>query len=126
MLGNSPGDIGFEKAPFKLSTEMIELMEGIDSELFGYYKILLFQGLQAVQKRSDDLVNLVEMMKSGTNYACLVNPEKALRKIRKRIHFGTTESELMEVVDNIVGRSNGNWRTEKYDYFQYKSNGICY
>jgi phosphatidylinositol 4-kinase len=43
MLGNSPGgNLGFEKAPFKLTNDMVVLMEGVDSELFGYFKMLMF------------------------------------------------------------------------------------
>jgi phosphatidylinositol 4-kinase len=35
MLGNSPGgNFGFEKAPFKLTEEMVEVIGGVEGELF--------------------------------------------------------------------------------------------
>jgi phosphatidylinositol 4-kinase len=43
-LGTSPGGINFENAPFKLTKEYVELMGGLDSEMFLYFKLLLFKG----------------------------------------------------------------------------------
>ena len=44
MLSNSPGGVNFEAAPFKLTRELLEVMdsnsEGKASELFDYYKVL--------------------------------------------------------------------------------------
>lgn len=44
LLGTSPGGINFENAPFKLTKEYVELMGGLDSEMFLYFKLLLFKG----------------------------------------------------------------------------------
>ena len=42
MLSNSPGGVNFESAPFKLTRELLELMdsdsEGRPSQLFDYFK----------------------------------------------------------------------------------------
>ncbi len=47
MLSNSPGGVNFEAAPFKLTRELLEIMdsnsEGHASEIFDYFKVgLLF------------------------------------------------------------------------------------
>ena len=43
MLCDSPGGVNFEAAPFKLTRELLEIMdsnsEGKPSELFDYYKV---------------------------------------------------------------------------------------
>lgn len=43
MLSNSPGGVNFESAPFKLTRELLEVMdsnsEGKASELFDYFKV---------------------------------------------------------------------------------------
>eukprot|EP00959_Pyramimonas_sp_CCMP1952_P185908 3887057-Pyramimonas_sp.AAC.3 len=43
MLSNSPGGVNFEMAPFKLTRELLEVMdsdnEGTGSELFDYFKV---------------------------------------------------------------------------------------
>ena len=45
MLSNSPGGVNFEAAPFKLTRELLEVMdsnsEGKASELFDYYKVIV-------------------------------------------------------------------------------------
>ena len=63
MLNSSPGkNLGFETSPFKvnssiiqcdrayncfqLTEDMVELMDGMDSDLFRYYKSLLLKGLR--------------------------------------------------------------------------------
>lgn len=38
MLTNSPGMINFEKAAFKLTREMVDVMGGEGSELFADFK----------------------------------------------------------------------------------------
>lgn len=46
MLSNSPGGLNFEAAPFKLTREMLEVMDsnsdGKPSEMFDYFKVRLF------------------------------------------------------------------------------------
>ena len=43
MLSNSPGGVNFEAAPFKLTRELLEIMdsnsEGKPSEMFDYFKV---------------------------------------------------------------------------------------
>ena len=78
MLTNSPGgNINFESAPFKLTNEMIELLDGVEGELFNYYKMLMVQGFLAIRKECDSVINLVEMMTSA-DYPCLKKPKKAV------------------------------------------------
>lgn len=44
MLSNSPGGVNFESAPFKLTRELLQVMDsdsdGRASELFDYFKVL--------------------------------------------------------------------------------------
>lgn len=46
MLSNSPGGVNFEAAPFKLTRELLEIMdsnsEGHASEVFDYFKVRLY------------------------------------------------------------------------------------
>ena len=65
MLSNSPGSVGFELAPFKLSQEYLDILGGIASEKFAEFKTLLNQAFFALRKHSDNFVLLVEMMSKG-------------------------------------------------------------
>jgi len=78
MLTNSPGgNINFESAPFKLTSEMIELLDGVDGEIFNYYRMLMVSGFLAIRKECDAVINLVEMI-SSADYPCLKYPQKAV------------------------------------------------
>lgn len=40
-------------------------MDGIGSDMFSYFKVLIMQGLVAVRKHQDKIISLVEIMGSG-------------------------------------------------------------
>lgn len=58
-LQNSPGNINFEKAPFKFSQEYLDIMGGENSPMFEYFKSLLIRGLFEVRKHLDELIVLI-------------------------------------------------------------------
>ena len=73
MLSNSPGNIGrgsyglfliiltstlgFEAAPFKLPSEYVEVLGGIDSEPFREFKRLFRDGFEAARKHCDRIIS---------------------------------------------------------------------
>lgn len=57
MLSNSPGNIGFEAAPFKLPLEYIEVLGGIDGEPFKEFKRLFKEGFKAARKHCDRIIS---------------------------------------------------------------------
>lgn len=65
ILSTSPKNLGFETSPFKLTHEFVDVMGGIDSDMFNYFKSLLLQGLVAARKHHDKIITLVEIMRSG-------------------------------------------------------------
>ncbi|PKA54543.1 Phosphatidylinositol 4-kinase beta 1 [Apostasia shenzhenica] len=66
MLSNSPGGVNFESAPFKLTRELLEVMdsdaEGNPSEFFDYFKVLCIQGFLTCRKHAEQIILLVEML----------------------------------------------------------------
>lgn len=67
MFQNSPGGINFESAPFKLTQEYIDVLDGIDSEIFSYFKSLLIRGFYEIRKNIDDILTLIEILMQGKN-----------------------------------------------------------
>lgn len=51
MLSNSPGSVGFEAAPFKLTYEYIDVLGGVGSQDFDDYKKLCKQAFQGMFSR---------------------------------------------------------------------------
>jgi phosphatidylinositol 4-kinase len=66
MLMNSPGSVGFELAPFKLPQEYIDIMGGVDSDKFSYFRSLMKMGFLALRKRYENILILVEIMEKGS------------------------------------------------------------
>lgn len=66
ILSISPKNLGFETSPFKLTQELVDVMGGVGSDMFGYYKILLLKGLLATRKHHERIVNVIEIMINGT------------------------------------------------------------
>ena len=62
FLQNSPGGVGFEAAPFKLSAEYLVLLGGAKHPMFLYFKSLLIRGFIAVKKHLEELINLIRIM----------------------------------------------------------------
>lgn len=65
ILSTSPRNLGFETSPFKLTGEFVEVMGGMESDMFKYFKILILQGLLAARKHQEMIIPLVEIMRSG-------------------------------------------------------------
>ena len=48
MLSNSPGSVGFEAAPFKLTQDYVDVLGGVNSQDFADYKKLCKQAFQGI------------------------------------------------------------------------------
>jgi len=71
MLSNSPGNIGFEAAPFKLTREYVDVMGGPRSKGFQKFKSLMVKGFLALREHSEKIISFVEMtMISGVDLGC--------------------------------------------------------
>lgn len=71
ILSSSPRNLGFETSPFKLTPEFVEVMGGLESDMFEYFKVLMLKGLIAARKFSDQILSLVEIMSIG-KFALLI------------------------------------------------------
>ena len=127
MLSNSPGGMNFETAPFKLTRELLEVMgsdaDGVGSEPFDYFKVLVVQGFLAVRKHADRIILLIEMMQ-GMGCPCFRGGQRVLQGLKRRYMLASTEERTIEHVLGLIGESLDNWRTRQYDYYQRVLNGI--
>jgi len=65
MLSNAPGKgINFEKAPFKLTSEYIEILRDKKGSI-EKFKTYLQKGFTAIQQHADKIIILIEMMSLG-------------------------------------------------------------
>ncbi|XP_021937293.1 phosphatidylinositol 4-kinase beta isoform X2 [Zootermopsis nevadensis] len=124
ILSASPRNLGFETSPFKLTPEFVEVMGGLGSDMFEYFKILILQGLIAARKHMDRILNLVEIMRSGSQLPCFKSGAATVQGLKNRFHLNLTEEQLRLLVDSLVESSIHSLSTKLYDGFQYLTNGI--
>jgi phosphatidylinositol 4-kinase len=56
------GNLAFEKAPFKLPLEMVEVMGGVESNFFVYFRSLVRAGFVALRKGCKKILALTQLM----------------------------------------------------------------
>ncbi|XVE83332.1 hypothetical protein DITRI_Ditri16bG0080400 [Diplodiscus trichospermus] len=127
MLSNSPGGVNFESAPFKLTRELLEVMdsdaEGVPSEFFDYFKVLCIQGFLTCRKHAERIILLIEMLQDS-GFPCFKGGPRAIQNLRKRFHLSLTEEQCVSLVLSLISSSLDAWRTRQYDYYQRVLNGI--
>ncbi|KAI1116981.1 phosphatidylinositol 3 [Nemania sp. NC0429] len=126
MLSNSPGSVGFEAAPFKLTQEYVDVLGGVGSPDFEDYKTLCKQAFQALRRSADNIIDLVSMMGRDSKmpcYAAGIAQTTATLRQRFQLHLSADEAESFVETD-LIGKSLGSYYTRLYDTFQYRTQGI--
>ena len=127
ILGISPGgNMNFENAPFKMTRDYINIMGGIDSSIFFYFKSLFLRGLFEARKRVEEIANLIEAMGLGVAMPCFSgkNLKEIINAFKERCFVKFSEVEIVPLVNNLIDKSVYSWRTTQYDYFQKLTNNI--
>ena len=127
ILGISPGgNMNFENAPFKITKDYVNLMGGVDSSIFCYFKSLFLRGLFVARKNVDIIANLIEGMGIGVPMPCFNgrNLKEIINNFKDRCFFKFSEVEIVPLVNNLFDKAVNSWRTTQYDYFQKLTNGI--
>lgn len=125
LLSNSPGSVGFEAAPFKLTMEYIDVLGGAESRYYKLFKALCKDAFLAVRKESDQIVKLVEMMLKDSSLPCFKNGPQTSVLLQQRFQLDLSDEDCREYVENyLIGRSIGSMYTRLYDQFQLLTQGI--
>ena len=131
LLSNAPGKgLKFEKAPFKLSRDLVENLGGDKGHYFEQFRKLLKKGFLAIHKHREKIIILVEMMwcGNGRNLSCFEGGQETIDNLRSRLEPKGCDKkvDIFKYVDNLIEQSIDNWRTKWYDIFQYYAQGIFY
>ncbi|KAK5118344.1 hypothetical protein LTR62_002857 [Meristemomyces frigidus] len=140
MLSNSPGNMGFEAAPFKLTAEYLELLGLLPTTAtttttadanpaFTLFKDLMKEAFQALRREAERITTLVELMGRESRMACFGTPGTAawvqvVAALRARFVLERSEAGAREWVEELVQKSAGSYYTRLYDTFQYRTQGI--
>jgi phosphatidylinositol kinase/protein kinase (PI-3 family) len=125
ILGCSPGgNHAFETAPFKITQEYVDLLDGPESPLFKAFTMLLVRGLKAAAKHAQVLVDLCRVFLENRELPC--SSTFSAEQMRARLFWGQSEDEVERGALRLLEESLASQRTGWYDSFQYFSNGIYY
>lgn len=125
LLSNSPGSVGFEAAPFKLTMEYVDLLGGLESDLFAHFKNICKKCFLALREQSDQIINMVEIMQKDSSLPCFNNGENTSVLLKQRLQLQLTDEEACEFVETgLIGKSLGSMYTRLYDQFQLITQGI--
>jgi len=127
-MGMAPGhEFHMERAPFKLTQDYIDVMDGLNSECFTEFKRLFVAGFIAARANSQIALGLVEIMMYKSNYPCFSGPRygnnAAIIGFENRLMLRTPDKDIKRKILNLIQKSISNTGTYVYDKFQYMSNG---
>eukprot|EP00178_Gracilaria_changii_P016599 TRINITY_DN47842_c0_g1_i1.p1 TRINITY_DN47842_c0_g1~~TRINITY_DN47842_c0_g1_i1.p1 ORF type:complete len:842 (-),score=153.97 TRINITY_DN47842_c0_g1_i1:826-3180(-) len=127
LLSNSPGgNMEFEKAPFKLTEEMVQVMGGSNSGAFKLYRKLCVQGYLETCRYANKILLMVDTMYPGneTMPCFLQGRDYVLANLRDRLGFELSKRDKAQRMSKLIDYARGNWTTRAYDHFQKVTNGI--
>jgi len=120
----APGGIKFERAPFKLTSEMVAVMGGsITSQPYRWFEELCVKAFLASRQHAEHLAQIVVVM-LDSGLPCF-KPE-TIQHLKERFVLERSEREAADFMRDLVKRSYGSYTTKQYDQFQLLTNGIPY
>jgi phosphatidylinositol 4-kinase len=120
----APGGIKFERAPFKLTAEMIAVMGGSStSQSYRWFEELTVKAFLASRQHCEHLAHVVEIM-LDSGLPCF-KPE-TIQHFKERFVLDRTEREAADFMRELIKKSAGSYSTGTYDRFQLLTNGIPY
>ncbi|KAI5956540.1 pik1 [Candida jiufengensis] len=126
LLGNSPGsNIGFEAAPFKLTSEYVDLLGGLDSEFYKLFVQVCKDCFKVLRKEWNQIVSIVQLMQKDSNLPCFNNGENTSILLEQRLQLQLPDDLIDQFVEySLINKSLNSVYTRLYDQFQMITQGI--
>lgn len=129
-FGMAPGhEWSFERAPFKMTRDYIDVMGGTGSDCFKEFKKLFVDGFKAARSNSLTALGLVEIMMYKSNYPCFTGTRYgggvSLKRFEKRLMLNVPDSKVEKKAEQLITSSIDHYGTKLYDIFQKQSNGYA-
>lgn len=129
IFGIAPGgSFSLESSvPFKLTDEMIEVMDGLGSVLFSEFVTLFCCGFLAMQAHAETFVTIVEITCDGSTFKCFEGKDikEIVSKLRERFCPNMNKEATIAHAMELIKQATNALGTKQYDFFQYLSQGIA-
>ncbi len=127
ILSIAPGgSFSIETAPFKLTDEMVDLLGGLDSPLFGDFVTAFTKGFIALQANCENILSAITILSQNSTFPCFQgkSTQQILEKLRGRFRSELNVNDAVKHCLDLITNSYGHYGTKQYDTFQYYTNGI--
>lgn len=129
IFGIAPGgSFSLESSvPFKLTEEMIEVMDGLGSTLFSEFVTLFCCGFLAMQAHAETFVTIVKITCEGSTFKCFEGKDirEIVAKLRERFCPELNKEATIAHAMELIRQATNALGTKQYDFFQYLSQGIA-
>lgn len=126
ILDISPArDINFERAPFKLTSEMLVLMDGasVDNAGFKLLEQIITDGYMQIRQFKSLYLSLIQSYQDQ-DLACF--KKKTVRKLKKRLQFDKSDQKALAFIHKQIHMAVNALSTRLYDVAQSMQQGIAY
>lgn len=129
ILSIAPGGtFSLETAPFKLTEEMVSVLDGgLDSELFGEFVKAFTAGFLALKAHAQNIISTVKVLAVQSPFPCFTGKDHnaVIEKLRGRFRTDLNTKETVQYCLDLIVSAYGNYGTRQYDSFQWYTNGIA-
>ncbi|KAK8816635.1 hypothetical protein WA538_002496, partial [Blastocystis sp. DL] len=122
FLSNSPGNIHFETAPFKLNNDFIQLIGIPESSNFLLFQTLCTQIYNALVSHQTRILSIVKLFAIHyPHLPCFSNdPQQTIQQLTLRLN---PQIQTDRFVQQLIQQAFGSWTTHLYDSFQFYLTG---
>jgi hypothetical protein len=127
VLGIGPGNITFESAPFKLTSEMLEVLGGNQGPLFHRFRSLCIRAFLALRRDHRYLVSTLDMIAHvASDIPCFPNndADRVVEEFRKRFVLDLSDQEAAMFMHELIDESIDSWTTTCFDRYERCCVGI--
>jgi len=127
VFGRGPGGIRFEKAPFKLTMEFVELMGGNRSKGFLKFRSLCCKIFLDLRRERSRILLLVDIASNCfPKLPCFRGflQGSVTMELRSRFCPELSKHQCIQFVNHMIDESLDNWTTRWYDKYQWWFVGI--
>eukprot|EP01038_Epipyxis_sp_PR26KG_P015739 gene15739-21306_t len=126
VFGLAPGKaFSMEKAPWKLTEEMVDVMGGRTSPDYELYSKLCLDALLVARKHEKQVSTLMEIMTFKSNYPAFKYNPHSIRDFRAKLFLDLPDKSVEAQVAKLLQKSYNHTGTGLYDQFQLATNKIA-
>jgi phosphatidylinositol 4-kinase len=128
LLSIAPGgSFSLETAPFKLTEEMVEVLGGLESQLFGQFVKSFTSGFLALRANAENIISSLQVLSVNSPFPCFNGKDSVviMEKLKQRFRCDLGVKETVQHCLDLIIASYGHLGTRQYDMFQWATNGIA-